>query len=379
MIINKEKIKKLIPYFVAIIIIALTILGYFYLPGRAKVNLNISNARITIDHKEISAGKSIWLKQGKHTVSADKNGYMSTEITIDIKCLSMTPVNLTLYKITSLSSDNEIDQISNEKVESQNARYLFVDEEGKSVMKLENSQTSKVMDLPFLANETTTKIKWSDDQGKLFIQTLSGDNYINRIISIDSGTTDTLSGEVLDVAFDKDIYYTLEKSGDSSIIKFKGEQKTSLNQIKNNLEISGNTFILYNDISDENPREMFLCQSGASDCQKRELPADIYKIYTSGDKILAILVGSSYELYDLSGSQNKLIAQNIMPVLSSQNNAVYYLSQGENCSIVKYDFANSATIYQNNNICDINDFSVSSDGKKLFFSQGLSAYLINLE
>jgi len=347
-----------------------------YVPGKVKISRNISDGDFRIDGKNETFKDTFWLRPGAHSFELRKSGYLSVEISVEITPLRTQNINLRLYKITDLSTNDLVNSSALVQVDTAGSDLPYLDEDQKAVFKLSNDKASKLLDLPFLQNEQINKYHWSSDRSQLFIQTLSGDNFSNRLIAVVSGSILTLDPGILDMAFSSDQYYTLQSKDNGVSVSGKSGQIVFINQAANNLVYDGNDFLVYNDISGENSRDVFFCQTS---CKKANLPADIIQIYAAGGKALAILLTDNYQLYSIADGQVKLIDRNIEPFISisKDSRTVIYLTKEASCQVKEYDFSVAKSIYQNSNICSAGDITKADN--KLYIMQGSTAYYLELK
>lgn len=375
---------KILLWIVAVVAAAgLVILGYLYIPGRADISINDQSAKIMLDGADWQYKKTIWLKRGQHSIEADKDGCLTATDVFTIKPILSTSVTLQLNKLATLSPESSdpnettIDELASQRIGAAGSdNYIFLDEAGKAVMKFSAGEATIILDLPFLSSETLDHYKFSADFNQLFIRSFIDDKYSSRLINLADQSTKDLGADIVDVAFGTSKYYTLKNPTSGSVIFDKGGQIAQISETKNNLDYDGSNFYLYNKVGDQVANEAFYCKP-AGGCNKFTVSGDIVELFAAGGHAVTITLNDNYSLYDISGGESKQVNSDIAPLGTWFANNFYYQKNGDTCSINKYDFSSSAFIYQNANICDIDDFSIASN--KLFFRQGLTAYEMELK
>lgn len=368
--------KSFAKIFILATLLASLLYSYTLLPGRIIVSRNIEDSDFYIDGIETDFQKSLWLKPGEHSIEIIKDGYLAVTSNVKIKPLFKYEINLDLLKITDLS-DGQSDNISYLKVAATEKDYIYIDEDQKAVMQFTNNKNNLLLELPFLQDEIIFKYKWSNDQNFLFIKTVSGENYVNRLVDIKNKSIGTLGADILDISYYQNTQYYLKKDGADNVKIFSTNNEVAeINKSFYNLETTKNNIIAFNTIIDGDSRTIAYCNNEGDDCKTINSEGDIYQITSNNERIMVITFKDKYSLYELSNGKLNLVDGDILP-LSSWDNDFYYLRNGGNCQIIRSTKDKTEVIYSNSSFCEINDFSIS--GKSLYFLEGVVPYKLELK
>lgn len=367
-----NKYKFIISFLIITALIATAL--YLWLPAIVITESNISNNVILVDGKVTK--KVFWTKPGKHAIRSEAESAEPVSIQIQAKRLWVNIVKIEHKNKTTIQATNaaglEIISKNQGLAGGAGGDFSYLSIPDKAILKFSSNEVSKLIDLQFLNQEDYYRDRWSANQKILVLFTHKNEALIARSINLETKTISILDDATVDAALEENDIILL-KSRDSKTEVFKNDKLIfSINDNLHNISAGKNNYMIYNSILNDNQKAYICSESGQCNSTNiKDMLADAH--YVNGSYIYTS-IGKNTALYELTERGTKVIEKSISPVLYKSNDHIYYVTKYDTCSLYSSNIKSRQLLYQSDEICELNGFSVNGD--KIFIDRGMGTEVL---